>query len=89
MLRGAIVGFGKIARTNHLRAFYDIRLNDKVIITSAVEIDDNIRETIKKEYTGINFYKTQDELFEKEKLDFRHPDGQVNMGGLDWLYWTQ
>ena len=70
MLRGAIVGFGKIARTNHLRAFYDIRLNDKVIITSAVEIDDNIRETIKKEYTGINFYKTQDELFEKEKLDF-------------------
>ena len=70
MLRGAIVGFGKIARTNHLRAFYDIRLNDKVIITSAVEIDDNIRETIKKEYTGINFYKTQEELFEKEKLDF-------------------
>lgn len=70
MLRGAIVGFGKIARTNHLRAFYDIRLNDKVIITSAVEIDDNIRETIKKEYPGINFYKTQDELFEKEKLDF-------------------
>lgn len=70
MLKAAIVGFGKIAKTNHLPAFQDERLKDKVMINSAVEIDDDIREASKKEYPEIIFYKTLDELFAKEKLDF-------------------
>lgn len=70
MLKGAIIGFGKIARTNHLTSFQDMRLKDKVIISSAVEIDDNLRESGKKEFPQINFYKTLDELFDNENLDF-------------------
>ncbi|MDD3559294.1 MAG: Gfo/Idh/MocA family oxidoreductase [Melioribacteraceae bacterium] len=70
MFKGAIIGFGKIARTSHFAAFQDIRLKDKVMITSAVEIDDNIRESSQKEFPNLKFYKTLDELFGNEKPDF-------------------
>ncbi len=70
MLKGAIIGFGKIARTNHLAAFQCERLKNKVVISSAVEIDDSIRESSQKDFSQIHFYKTLDELFESEELDF-------------------
>lgn len=70
MLNGAIVGFGKIARTNHIGAFQSIELKNIIDISSAVEVVDNTREESKKEFTQINFYKTLDEMYVNEKIDF-------------------
>lgn len=70
MLNGAIIGFGKIARTNHLTAFQYECLKDKVLISSAVEIDDDLREKSIEEFPQISFYKTLDELLKSEELDF-------------------
>lgn len=70
MLNGAIVGFGKIARTNHLGAFQSIELKNKIGISSSVEVVDNVREESKKEYSWISFYKTLDEMYANEKIDF-------------------
>ncbi len=70
MFKGAIIGFGKIARTNHLDAFNSIELKNKFDLTSAVEVDRIIRETATKDFNVINFYDSLDELYEKEKIDF-------------------
>ena len=70
MIKGAIVGFGKIARTNHLEASQSEQLQKKIAITSVVEIDIETREQSKKEYRNINFYESLDEMFLKDKVDF-------------------
>ncbi|MFZ6032659.1 MAG: Gfo/Idh/MocA family protein [Melioribacter sp.] len=70
MLKGAIVGFGKIARTNHLVAFRSEELKTSIDITSAVESNANTRENCKKEYNEINFYESLDKMFETEKINF-------------------
>ncbi|MEJ5350859.1 MAG: Gfo/Idh/MocA family oxidoreductase [Melioribacteraceae bacterium] len=70
MLNGAIIGFGKIARTNHLGAFQSKELKDIINVSSAVEVVDKIREDSEKEYKWIRFYKTLDDMYAKEKIDF-------------------
>ena len=70
MIKGAIVGFGKIARTNHLEAFQSEELQSSIDITSSVESDTNTRERCRKEYSRINFYKSLDEMYSKDKVDF-------------------
>jgi len=70
MLKGTIIGFGKIAKTNHLAAFQTDGLIDKIEIISAVEVDKEIRAKSDKEYNEINFYKSLNELYANEKLDF-------------------
>lgn len=70
MLKGAIIGFGKIARTNHLDAFNSVELKNKFDLTSAVEVDDNVRKESKNKYSWISFYKTLDEMYANEKIDF-------------------
>ncbi|MFA3782873.1 Gfo/Idh/MocA family protein [Melioribacteraceae bacterium 4301-Me] len=70
MFNGAIVGFGKIARTNHLSAFCSDKLKDKINITSVVEIDKDTREKSEKEFSHIKFYESLDEMYSKEKIDF-------------------
>ncbi|NCQ19189.1 MAG: hypothetical protein COZ80_05525 [Ignavibacteria bacterium CG_4_8_14_3_um_filter_37_9] len=70
MIKGAIVGFGKIARTNHLEAFQSEELQRSFDITSAVELDTNTRERCRKEYSRINFYESLDEMYSNDKVDF-------------------
>lgn len=70
MIKGAIIGFGKIARTNHLEAFQSEEIQKSIAITSVVEINDETRETCKKDYKWINFYKSLDEMFADDKVDF-------------------
>lgn len=70
MLKGAIVGFGKIARTNHLEAFQSEELQRSFDITSAVELDTNTRERCRKEYSSINFYESLNEMYSNNKVDF-------------------
>lgn len=70
MIKGAIVGFGKIARTNHLEAFQSEELQKSIDITSAVEVDINTREICSKEYSRLNFYESLDEMYSNDKVDF-------------------
>lgn len=70
MLNGSIIGFGKIARTNHIGAFQSKELKNIIGITSAVEVVDKIREESEKEYSWLSFYKTLDEMYKNEKVDF-------------------
>lgn len=70
MLNGAIIGFGKIARTNHLGAFQANEFNNTIGVSSAVEVVDKIREESEKEYSWIIFYKSLDEMYANEKIDF-------------------
>lgn len=70
MLNGSIIGFGKIARTNHLGAFLSEELKNKITISSAVEIDKEIKEKGERDFNNINFYQSLDKMFESEKIDF-------------------
>lgn len=70
MIKGAIVGFGKIARTNHLEAFQSEELQRSFDITSVVELDTNTRERCGKEYSSIKFYESLDEMYSNNKVDF-------------------
>lgn len=70
MLKGAIVGFGKIARTNHLPAFGSAELQNKFNITSAVDVDRQIREIGKNTFEKIKFYESLDKMYESEIIDF-------------------
>jgi len=70
MLKGAIVGFGKIARTNHLNAFYSEEFKKIAKITSVVESNQFNLKRSKEEYPELNFYDSLDKLFDKEEIDF-------------------
>lgn len=70
MLKGTIIGFGKIARTNHLAAFKSLELRSRINLTSAVEVDKDILEKCRKDFKNINFYESLDNLYKSEKIDF-------------------
>lgn len=70
MLNGAIIGFGKIARSSHMEAYNSPSVADKARIIAVVETDVNnrIRGTI--QYPGIDFYSSVDELLSSREIDF-------------------
>jgi predicted dehydrogenase len=70
MLRGAIVGFGKIAQNSHVKAFFSDALKEKAELVAVVEPLKENREKGKKDYPTLNFYTTTEELFANEKIDF-------------------
>lgn len=70
MLKGAIIGFGKIAQQSHLKAYRQDVLKNDVKITSVVEPFEANRIEGQKNYPSLNFYSTTDELFAKENIDF-------------------
>jgi len=70
MLKGAIIGFGKIAQTNHLPAYRDSLLNERIQIVAAVETDPVNYEKSRQQFPAITFYKSIEELLATEKLDF-------------------
>lgn len=70
MLNGAIIGFGKIARTNHIGAFKSDELKNIIGITFAVEVDNEIRKKSEIEFNSIKFYKSLNEMYSNEQIDF-------------------
>jgi predicted dehydrogenase len=68
MYKGAIIGFGKIARTNHIEAYRNEKLKNDLLITAAVEPNGRNIEKSKEEFPEINFYRTTEELFKNEEL---------------------
>ncbi len=70
MLKGAIIGFGKIAQNSHIQAYQNDEIKNAVVITSVVEPLEANKEEGKKNHPELNFYSSMDELFAKEKIDF-------------------
>lgn len=70
MLKGAIIGFGKIAQTTHLTAYEDKRIRSRARIVAAVDPNDKSRVLAAAEFPSLHFYDTPDRLFEKEQIDF-------------------
>jgi len=70
MLKGAIIGFGKIAVTAHMPAYSNSRLNNKIRISAVVEPDEQTRTEVRSYFPEINFYKSTDEMFAREQIDF-------------------
>ena len=70
MLKGAIIGFGKIAQSSHLVAWNSDSLKDKVKITAAVEPDTANRTKSREAYPDIKFYSNIDDMLNKEAIDF-------------------
>lgn len=69
-LKGAIIGFGKIAQTAHLQAFQSEQLKSLVEIVAAVEPNVKNREKCIRQFPFIKFYTSLKELFKYERLDF-------------------
>ena len=70
MLKGAIVGFGKIAQSSHLKAFFNETLKDKAQLVAVVEPLKENREQGQKDFPLLKFYSSTEELFSNEKIDF-------------------
>jgi predicted dehydrogenase len=70
MYKGAIIGFGKIARTNHLEAYKSSELKEIAQITAVVEPNELNLEKSKEEFPELRFYSAIEKLFENEKVDF-------------------
>ncbi|MDR3625914.1 MAG: Gfo/Idh/MocA family oxidoreductase [Ignavibacteriaceae bacterium] len=70
MLKGAIIGFGKIARSSHMDAYKNDSFNGEVEITSAIEPNPNNFQISQKEFPAIRFYHSLEELLDNEAIDF-------------------
>ena len=70
MLKGAIVGFGKIAQGSHVKAFFNDALKDKAQLLAVVEPLEENRKQGQKDFPSLKFYSSTEELFANEKIDF-------------------
>jgi UDP-N-acetyl-2-amino-2-deoxyglucuronate dehydrogenase len=70
MLKGAIVGFGKIAQSSHVKAFFNEALKEKVQLVAVVEPFKENREQGRIAFPSLKFYSSIEELFSNEKIDF-------------------
>jgi predicted dehydrogenase len=70
MLKGAIIGFGKIARSSHLDAYRNVELKNLAEVSAAVEPDPQNFQISQKEFPEIKFYPSLEELLDRETLDF-------------------
>jgi predicted dehydrogenase len=70
MLKGAIVGFGKIAQSSHVKAFFNDALKEKAQLVAVVEPLKENSQQGQKDFPSLRFYSSIDELFTNEKIDF-------------------
>lgn len=70
MLKGAIIGVGKIALECHLPAFQNNLISDRAMITAAADTNQASLDNAKLLYPGIKYYSKVNDLLESEKFDF-------------------
>ena len=70
MLKGAIVGFGKIAQSSHVKAFLNEALKNKIQLIAVVEPLEENRKQGQNDFPSLKFYSSTEELFQNEKIDF-------------------
>ncbi len=70
MLKGAIIGFGKIAQTGHWPAFSSDPLRSNAEITAVVEPDVAYQNKAREMITDVCVYDSLDSFLRHERLDF-------------------
>lgn len=70
MLKGAIIGMGKIAQEAHIPAFLDRQVFRDAKIIAAVDENGRMLNLVRSKYPEIRCYSSVDEMFEREDLDF-------------------
>lgn len=70
MIKGAIVGTGKIAVTGHMPAYLTGALQQKVKIEACADTHRISRESFTKQFPGIPVYKSLDEVIKNHKINF-------------------
>jgi predicted dehydrogenase len=70
MLKGAIIGLGKIAQTAHVPAYLSGRVKNKIKIIAGVDISKSNSNEFLKLMPGVKIFSSADEMFKNMKLDF-------------------
>ncbi|MCX6163756.1 MAG: Gfo/Idh/MocA family oxidoreductase, partial [Ignavibacteriae bacterium] len=70
MLKGAIIGLGKIAQTGHIPAYLSERVKDKINIVAGVDISKSNLEEFLKLIPIAKIFSSADEMFKTLKVDF-------------------
>ena len=70
MLRGALIGFGKIAGTGHVPALKDERIRSRLEVTAVVDPDENAWEKARQMFPGVHCYPSVADLLQNEEIDF-------------------
>lgn len=70
MLKGAIIGLGKIAQTSHVPAYLGSRVKNKIAIVGGVDISKENSNNFLKQIPNAKIYSSLDELIKNADIDF-------------------
>jgi len=70
MLKGAIIGLGKIAQTSHVPAFLSGRVKNKITIVGGVDISKENSKEFSNLIPGAKIFSDFDEMMKNVKVDF-------------------
>jgi predicted dehydrogenase len=70
MLKGAIIGLGKIAQTSHVPAYLSERVKNKIAITAGLDISTENSIDFSKLVLGVKIFSDFDEMMKNVKPDF-------------------
>jgi predicted dehydrogenase len=70
MLKGAIIGLGKIAQTGHIPAYLNKRVANKISIVGGVDISKSNSEAFLKIIPRAKIFSRADEMFKNLNVDF-------------------
>lgn len=70
MLKGAIIGLGKIAQTAHVPAYLNARFKDKIRISAGVDISETNCNLFKNSFPEALVYSTIEEMYSENDIDF-------------------
>lgn len=70
MLKGAIVGIGKIAQTGHLPAYLSDQIRNRAEVIAAVDPSEQSRGIAAERYPSLRLYENVEQLFRNEKINF-------------------
>jgi predicted dehydrogenase len=70
MLRGTIIGLGKIAQTGHLPAFGHDSVCSLAEVVAGVDPKKESRDIAARQFPRLRLYEDIDRMFEKENVDF-------------------
>ncbi|HVN49271.1 MAG TPA: Gfo/Idh/MocA family oxidoreductase [Bacteroidota bacterium] len=70
MIRGIILGMGKIAQTGHMPAYHSAALEQSISIAAAVEPNLQSRAIALQQFPQLKFYDTLEQALNHEQADF-------------------
>lgn len=70
MLKGAIIGLGKIAQTGHVPAYLNKKVKSKINIIAGVDISKSNSKSFLKLIPTAKMFSSAEEMFKKLKVDF-------------------